>query len=398
MELIQSNENQRIKSLYSYRILDTPTDPDFETSTSLAADICECPVAYISFIDSNRQWFKSCYGIVLEDVKRENAICSRTILKEDGYLIIPDLSLDETHDLPEEVKNNGMLKFYAGFNVTDKKGLVIGTICVMSPGVNQLNSLQIRMMQSLARQVSNLLEVGKKHNEALEKQKDLAEKNRELEQFAYVVSHDIRSPLNSIFSLTQLLERKYASLLDARGQKTIGYINNSAEQLQELVSGILAYYRGEELIKQESELTDLEGLIEDVTRLLNQDGSIEFKFRNLEQNILVNNVALKQIIMNLITNADKYNDKDVCQIELGYASSDTHHQFYVEDNGPGIEPSNIKTIFKAFTTLNHTDKYGKKGTGIGLATVKKLVTELGGKIKAKNAKKSGLRIDFSLKK
>ncbi len=107
---------------------------------------------------------------------------------------------------------------------------------------------------------------------------------------------------------------------------------------------------------------------------------------------------LEQLYINLTNNAIKYNDKDKIDITYGFDEDETHYLFSVKDNGQGMEADKLDKIFNLFSTLNHRDRYGNEGTGIGLSTVKKLVERMGGEITVASKKGIGTTFAFSLKK
>ncbi len=105
-----------------------------------------------------------------------------------------------------------------------------------------------------------------------------------------------------------------------------------------------------------------------------------------------------QILINLIANAVKYNDKEIAIIEIGFSEQDKHYEFYVADNGPGIDPEHHEKIFEIFTINASADRYGQKGNGIGLATVRKMIDKQGGTITIDSSLGSGAKFIFSLRK
>lgn len=114
--------------------------------------------------------------------------------------------------------------------------------------------------------------------------------------------------------------------------------------------------------------------------------------------MITNKAALDQILINLLANAIKYNDKAITEIKIGISETDKYYELFIQDNGPGIAPKNQEKIFKVFEVLSESDKYGRSGNGIGLVTVKKLVEKLGGIIKLESIMGEGSKFTFTIEK
>ncbi|CAM4255585.1 sensor histidine kinase [Gillisia hiemivivida] len=122
---------------------------------------------------------------------------------------------------------------------------------------------------------------------------------------------------------------------------------------------------------------------------------MKLKLNSSITDIVINRAALEQVLINLITNAIKYNDKKNVEIVIGLAASTTHYEFYVQDNGLGIALEHQENIFDIFEVLGNEDRFGMKGNGIGLATVKKLIENSGGSLKAESEQTKGAKFIFT---
>ena len=159
---LPANEQARLKALNEYFILDTLPEDDFDDITSIASEICNTPIALVSIIDSDRQWFKSRYGIKIAETTRDNSFCAHTISTPAEVFIIPDLTKDERfHDNPL-VTGEPHAVVYAGVQLINPEGYTLGALCVLDTKPRELNPVQIKILQSLARQVVSLLELRKK--------------------------------------------------------------------------------------------------------------------------------------------------------------------------------------------------------------------------------------------
>ncbi|MCK0192102.1 ATP-binding protein [Arenibacter sp. F20364] len=387
-----------MKELNSYSILDTLPESDYDNLTTIAAEICGTPISLISLIDDKRQWFKSHHGVDASETPKEYAFCGHAINTPNDVFIVQDARKDERfHDNPLVIGDPHVI-FYAGVPLVGKAGLPLGTLCVIDHKPNLLSQSQIRSLSALSKQVMNLLELRK--NELLLEQaiRKLEERNEGLERFALVAAHDLKTPLINISSLAQLFRNQYKGVLDDEGLEMLELIVVSSDNLIDLIEGLLHYSRAVSILREEKSNISLKTLIKDITGLFNYDHNLNLVLKSDLTHIMVNKTGINQILINLVTNAIKYNDKEVVEIELGIEETDTHYLCYLKDNGPGIAKEYQEKIFKIFEKIAATDKFGKRGNGIGLATVKKIVETSGGSITVESDLGKGTKFIFTLEK
>jgi signal transduction histidine kinase len=249
----------------------------------------------------------------------------------------------------------------------------------------------------LAKQVVNVLNL-RKTKLALERAINLEEKNQALERFAYVAAHDLKSPLINISMLFNLFIEDYGSKVDAEGLEMLNQIDVSANILSNLIEGLLEYSKSGHVLNENKTTINLKDLKADILGLLNTEHKLTLNLKSSIDEIVINKTALYQILINLVTNAIKYNDKKHIEIEIGVSASNNHYNFYVQDNGPGIPLEHQENIFNIFTTLTNSDRFGRSGSGIGLASVKKIVDLGGGVVKVYSELKKGAKFIFTLEK
>tara|TARA_R110002033_G_scaffold88598_2_gene138631 strand:+ start:374 stop:1528 length:1155 start_codon:yes stop_codon:yes gene_type:complete len=384
--------------LRSYSILDTLPESDYDNITKIAAEICGTPISLISLIDDKRQWFKSHHGLDATETPKEYAFCGHAINTPNDVFIVQDARKDEHfHDNPL-VTGDPHVIFYAGVPLVSEAGLPLGTLCVIDHKPNLLSQSQISSLSALSNQVINLLELRKSKQQLERTIMELEEKNEGLERFAVVAAHDLKTPLINISSLAQLFQNQYKDILDSEGLEMLEMIIGSSGNLIGLIDGLLQYSKSESLLREGKSDIELQMLRTDLEGLFNYDHQLKLVLKSDLTKIKAHKTALHQILINLITNAIKYHDKETVEIELGVSESDTHFLFYVKDNGPGIETIHQERIFKIFEKLAATDKFGVRGNGIGLATVKKIVEKLGGAIRVESELGKGAKFIFSLEK
>jgi signal transduction histidine kinase len=396
---IPENEKERLIALDEYQILDTLQENEFDNITRIASQICETPISLISLVDKDRQWFKSHYGIDTTETPRDVAFCAHAINNKDEIMIVPDSRKDDRFFDNPLVTSKPWVVFYAGVPLVSPGGHALGTLCVVDQIPHQLREDQLQSLKALSDQVINLFELRKANIKLEKNQKHLETRNKELEQFAYVVSHDIKSPLANIISFTELFKEQYSRDMDETGITYIDYIQQSSFKLKALVDGILSYYRGDQLLPTRLEDVFLPAFFQSIVELLQlpvQD--LHITYPKEACSVRVNKTAIEQIFMNLITNAIKYNNKEKILIDITFRQDENFYYFTVTDNGIGIKPESRDKIFELFKILDTRDRFGDYGTGIGLATVKKLVQNNGGSITVQSVINEKTVFWFSIKR
>ncbi|HMB45471.1 MAG TPA: ATP-binding protein [Candidatus Methanoperedens sp.] len=227
----------------------------------------------------------------------------------------------------------------------------------------------------LAREISNR---ERAEDELKQRAIELARSNAELEQYAYIASHDLQEPLRMITSFTQLLEKRYKGRLDNDADEFIGHIIDGATRMQMMINGILAYSRAGLSVKP-FELTDCETVInqalDNLKIAIKESGAIVIHDRL--PSVMADSSQMTTLIQNLLTNAIKFR-KETPRIHVCAKQKRGEWIFSVQDNGIGISPEFIDRIFVLFYRLHSRDAY--PGSGIGLATCKKIVERHGGRI------------------
>ena len=206
--------------------------------------------------------------------------------------------------------------------------------------------------------------------------KELESTNRELDDFAHIVSHDLKAPLRAIKSLSDWVLQDHADAIGEYGKEKMLLLNSRIDHLRDLIDGILDYSRVGRLVKDVSEV-DLGSLVEKVIATLLCPKNICITIDNRLPVVTCDIVRIGQVFQNLVDNAVKHMDKQEGEVRIGCEGDDKQWTFSVADNGPGIEKKHYKRIFQLFQSL-HGDE--KKGMGAGLAIAKKIVEMHGGRI------------------
>jgi signal transduction histidine kinase len=241
-------------------------------------------------------------------------------------------------------------------------------------------------------------EIRKLNHELGKRAAELEATNEELESFAYSVSHDLRAPLRHMVGYSELLQRQASSLLDEKSQRFIRTILDSAKRMGNLIDDLLAFSRIGRAETRETEV-DLEQLVKEVVAEIGQDT----KSRDIAWKIGALPVCygdrsmLRLVVVNLVSNAVKFTRmRRPAEIEIGCVDRDKEVEVFVRDNGAGFDMQYVDKLFGVFQRLHLPEQF--EGTGIGLATVQRIIHRHGGKVRGEGAVDQGATFYFSLPK
>ena len=394
---IPDNEQERLKVLNKYRILDSLPEEEYDAITKLASFICETPIALVSVIDADRQWFKSNHGIDVKETHRNYAFCAHSILNPGEIFEVEDAKKDDRFfDNPLTI-NSPNVVFYAGAPLNTSEGFPLGTLCVIDSKPKKLTDSQREALTLLADQVVSLLELRKKNFKLKEFNKEILHLNDILNGFAYKLTHDLKAPLQNVDFLFEALKEDAKELL--KNKKTEEYINlisNRLEYMNNLIVEMLSFSTTTNK-KLEYSNFNLKELLESIIKNIDIENNVEIDTTQLNVNINSSKIGFLQIFQNLISNSKKFTDEKKVVIEVDFFETKKMYNFVYSDNGPGILKKYWEKVFHLFETTDETDE---KNTGIGLANVKATVERLGGNIytsKRKDGKK-GVCFTFSIEK
>ena len=207
--------------------------------------------------------------------------------------------------------------------------------------------------------------------------KALARSNQELDQFAYVASHDLKAPLRGIANLSQWIEEDLGEGLGGENKSQMELLRGRVHRMEALIDGILQYSRAGRM-KAKPEEIDTAVLVRDVVELMAPPRTMKIEIEPAMPTVRSEKVPLQQVFMNLLGNAIKHAGSDEPVIQVSWADAGPFYEFAVRDNGQGIAPQYHERIFGIFQTLEARDKV--EGTGIGLSVVQKIVEAKGGRV------------------
>lgn len=223
----------------------------------------------------------------------------------------------------------------------------------------------------------------------------LERSNRELNDFAYIVSHDLKAPLRAIGTITNWLAQDYKDVLDESGREQLSILLNRTQRLHNMIEAILQYSRAGR-ISGNPAMIDSSKVLRDAIDALTLPDNFKISVQDSMPTVYFDPIRLTQVFQNLVSNAIKYIDKPQGLIDVGYKDDKDAHEFYVSDNGPGIEERHFDRIFQIFQTLKPRDEF--ESTGIGLSIVKKIIEHEGGRIWAESEMGKGSTFHFTIPK
>ncbi|WBX72634.1 ATP-binding protein [Tenacibaculum pacificus] len=298
------------------------------------------------------------------------------------------ISSEELFDASEKLKE----ETNSQRNVIDKLKGVINTLKFydLEQGSSIENSDSLKLVDFIDNQTKEIIKINQQKDFLL---KSLEQQNQELNNYTHMISHDLKTPLQSVEALSVWLSDDYGDVLGVEGKERIELIRDNIQKIDTLVRAIHKYATIEKIEKKQCNL-DIDNLLKTVFSELDFSENININIPEKLPIIKGDKNLLEQLFLNLIENAVKFNNKEDKKIEIGFSEQDSFWQFYVKDNGNGIEEKYFDKIFIAFLKLEND----YKSAGIGLAIVKKIIQVYNGKIWIVSQLNMGSTFYFTIKK
>ena len=372
---IPDNEAARLAELESFSLLDTLPEETYDAITFIASQICEVPIALISIVDRDRQWFKSRVGLDATETPRDVAFCAHAILEPESVMIVPDATADDRFATNPLVTEDPSIRFYAGAPLVTKSGMALGTLCVIDRIPRTLRPSQIQALEALSVQVAALLELRWTVDELKRNQQRLEEVMQHRETFIATVSHEIRTPLSAVVGYIDLLADPKGQISDKERGEMLATVGRQATDVSHLIEDLLIAARAESGSLQVTCVdVNVAAQTAQVLEGLDPDRVAAIRVETEACRASGDPGRVRQVIRNLVTNAFRYGGPDIA---ITARQIDDRCVLEVSDDGPGIPSSEYERIFEPFQQSS-SGKIVSDSMGLGLPVSRLLTEKMGG--------------------
>ncbi|MCA9694168.1 MAG: GAF domain-containing sensor histidine kinase [Nannocystaceae bacterium] len=413
---IPPDEPRRLAALRRHELLDTPPEASFDEITALASELCETPIALVSLIDAERQWFKSRVGLDAEETPRDQAFCGHAILGDEPF-VVPDATRDPRFARNPLVTGPPDIRFYAGAPLVTGDGYRIGTLCVIDRIPRSLTPTQLRVLKVLGKQVVAQLRLRSSVEELRRRNRELTRTRKDMERtllevlnsdreeqsrraFLSHVTHELRTPLNAIIGLSELVREEAGD--DDPHARDLDLIHQAGRHMLALVHGLLDMASIESGVNTvASEEVDIVALVETVLALLRPaaargNNTLETHVSADAATLQTDPLKLRQILFNLLGNACNYTQDGVVRLRVTAAPGAGSTRFEITDTGVGMTAEQLARLFDRFSRFTQSHVRATAGSGLGMTITRMLIEQLGGTIQVESSVGVGTRFCVDL--
>lgn len=389
---IPADDDRRLAELHAYDILDTADEADFDAVVRLAAEICHTPMANVSFVDRDRQWFKAVVGLDERETPRAVAFCGHTILGHD-HMAVGDAAQDERFRDNPLVTGGPHIRFYVGIPLRTPTGHNLGALCAMDREPRHLTQEQIDALHVLASHVMTLLELRRRNRE-------LERLSESRSQLLTILAHDVRSPLANLRSLARLVMDGRLEL-DAESRRGLATeLDASAARTEELINTLIAW--GATTLDPRD---TRKGRV-DLVRVLRDEAAraapvAEAKATSIELDLPTGPIdrpgspdAIAFIVRNVLSNAIKFTSGGTVRVSL---EEHAHRwRISIADTGTGMPAERAATLFTWRDRQQTSGTAGEQGSGVAAMLIGDLARASGISVAAESSPGNGTRVTIDV--
>ena len=381
--VLPRNEQERLKALRRYDILDSQAEVVYDELTALASYICQTPIALISLIDAQRQWFKSKVGLAASETPREMAFCAHAILGDDVF-IVADTHQDQRFADNPLVTDSPHIRFYAGAPLVTSDGFALGTLCAIDRKPRDLSADQIQALKILARQVVVLLDLRMAFKHIQMDAEELHQLNASKDRFFRMISHDLRAPFNGILGLAEIFATEGPTLAPAEFKDLANDLVTTAKQAYNLVENLLEWSQLETgAMPFQPARIKLDELLKTVGQLLAPQASkkqVHLQIASAGTTLLqADPNMIQSVLQNLINNAIKFTPAHG-NVAVTVTTEGDRVKIAVADTGVGLSSEQVERLFRMDSARSTKGTAGESGTGLGLLLCQQFVERNGGQL------------------
>jgi signal transduction histidine kinase len=386
--LLPPDEAERLAAVRRYDVLDTPPDGAFDRITALAARFHGVPISTVTIVDEDRIWFKSTYGVDVEEIGRDPGLCASAILHDEPY-VVTDASLDpRTLDNPL-VRGELGLRHYVGIPLRTADGHNLGTLNVIGIEPREVSAEEMATLQDLAAIVMDELELRLSATRTVELH---AQREAAALRDAIImgISHEMRTPLAVLQSLSRLEDVSAPGAHDEAERR--GMLGRQVRHLDWLLSQFLDFARLEDdrSLRVVPEPLELAEVVDDACDVFADRATVTVEYRTTPPPVTADRDRTRQVLIELINNAVRFGGPE-SPVHVVVTRAGDEARVEVVDRGPGLDPSDRERIFERY--YRHPTS---TGSGVGLYVARWCAEAQGGRIEVDSRSGDGSRFTLVL--
>lgn len=391
---IHPQEQERLQSLSSLRVMDTAAEKIFDDLAELASILCDTPVALVSLVDEDRQWFKAKHGIELSETARNISFCAHAILQEDLF-VVENASQDARFVNNPLVTDGSKIQFYAGTVLKDANNLPLGSLCVIDSAPRKLTPQQAKALRIIGKQVESQLLIRKKNMQ-------LMRVNQLSQEILSLVAHDLKGAFTIVLGSSALMSRKLRGFKEKDGIMRIGNrLVSAATDVYELLDELLQWTRLQ-MNDQGIETTevDIADLVNSTMKVFEESARIKGVELCADVQpcvVKINADVTKTILRNFISNSLKHTPAGK-KVAITLEINGSEAVIAVHDEGPGVPEAMKPHLFKAIQEGAQDDYAQPPSHGVGLYLCNNIATRQKSRIWLDDTVAQGCRMCLALPK